>query len=285
MSRSSQSIKAIVNSIQKFYPTRLADKSWDNTGLLVEGSSLDVSVTEDKSAQLNILLTIDLTQSVADEGVAHNSSLILAYHPFIFRGLKSITTKDPQQRSLLKLISNGISVYCPHTAIDAAKGGVNDFLADGLAALQSLKSREVCDSDPKDHNEGEGMGRLVEFNEPVALTALVKQIKSHLQIDHVQVATADEHKKISTVALCAGSGGSVFKGVDADLYYTGELSHHEALFFKENGKTVILTNHTNCERGYLTVVKENLQRDLSEQGYTNVDIKISETDVDPLKTW
>lgn len=32
-------------------------------------------------------------------------------------------------------------------------------------------------------------------------------------------------KLIETIALCAGSGGSVLKGVKADVYLTGEMSH------------------------------------------------------------
>lgn len=44
---------------------------------------------------------------------------------------------------------------------------------------------------------------------------------------------------IRKIGLCAGSGGSMFKGLDADLYLTGELSHHEALAAKESGISVI----------------------------------------------
>ena len=67
-----------------------------------------------------------------------NVNFIMAYHPFIFRGLKSITHNDPQQRSLIKLIQNKISVYSPHTAVDSAKGGVNDFLVEGITKNQKL---------------------------------------------------------------------------------------------------------------------------------------------------
>jgi len=50
--------------------------------------------------------------------------------PIIFRGLKSLTLGNTQQNSLLRLAQEGISVYSPHTAVDAAPGGLNDFLAD-----------------------------------------------------------------------------------------------------------------------------------------------------------
>ena len=34
---------------------------------------------------------------------------------------------------------------------------------------------------------------------------------------------------VSSVAVCAGSGSSVLNGVAADLFVTGEMSHHEVL--------------------------------------------------------
>jgi putative NIF3 family GTP cyclohydrolase 1 type 2 len=58
-----------------------------------------------------VLLTIDLTKAVADEAIALKSSIVIAYHPVIFRGLKSITLANTQQQTLLRLASHGISVY------------------------------------------------------------------------------------------------------------------------------------------------------------------------------
>jgi putative NIF3 family GTP cyclohydrolase 1 type 2 len=77
-----------------------------------------------------VLLTIDLTKAVADEAIALKSSIVVAYHPIIFRGLKSLTFANSQQQTLLRLASHGISVYSPHTAVDAAPGGLGDWLAD-----------------------------------------------------------------------------------------------------------------------------------------------------------
>ncbi|SGZ51914.1 CIC11C00000003091 [Sungouiella intermedia] len=262
--------------VQKLYPLKLADKSWDNTGLL-----LDSSAECNETDACNILLTIDLTQSVADEAIKKRSNLILAYHPFIFRGLKLITSKDPQQRSLIKLIQNNISVYSPHTAIDSAKGGVNDFLADGITKVYPEAQREVIQPDAEE--EGCGMGRLVTLKEPVPLSKLVDNIKQTLGLSSVQVGLGRNEGKeqaVSSIAICAGSGGGVFRGVDADLYYTGELSHHEALFFTESGSSVIACNHSNTERAFLKELREQLLRELPD-----AEISISESDKDPYETW
>ncbi|KAI3405546.1 NIF3 [Candida oxycetoniae] len=263
-------------SIQKFYPIALADKTWDNTGLLVDSSYEDQL---QECSPIKVLLTIDLTQSVAEEAVKNNVKFIMAYHPFIFRGLKSITQQDPQQRSLIKLIKNQISVYSPHTAVDSANGGVNDFLVDVITKNLAIESSKPIE---KDLNFPEsGMGRFVTLKTPSKLKTLVGNVKSGLNLQHVQVA--ESTKEIKTIAICAGSGGSVFKNFEADLYFTGELSHHEALYFKESGSSVICCNHSNTERAFLEIIKMQLQEELnSEMGDQVI---ISETDRDPFETW
>lgn len=42
----------------------------------------------------------------------------------------------------------------------------------------------------------------------------------------------------------------MLNGLDVDLFFTGELSHHEALAAIEKGKCVITTFHSNSERGF-----------------------------------
>ncbi|KAI5955049.1 NIF3 [Candida jiufengensis] len=277
---SKNSVKRVVNAIQKFYPISLADKSWDNTGLLVDSSyeEPESSTTQ----QLKILLTIDLTQSVAQEAINKQCKFIMSYHPFIFRGLKSITQQDPQQRSLIKLIQNNISVYCPHTAVDSANGGVNDYLVKIVTDSENSNSSKPIEPDSNDPKCG--MGRIVELQEPRSITKIIGNVKKGLDLRHLQVAISNEgtEKPIKTVAICAGSGSGVFKGVEADLFLTGELSHHEALYLKESGSHVICCNHSNTERGFLKVIQKQLadELDLSEEN-----IIISESDKDPFETW
>jgi putative NIF3 family GTP cyclohydrolase 1 type 2 len=60
--------------------------------------------------------------------------------PIIFRGLKSLTLGDPQQQSLLRLAQVGISVYSPHTAVDAVPGGMADWLCDIVVSHSASRS-------------------------------------------------------------------------------------------------------------------------------------------------
>ena len=83
---------------------------------------------------------------------------------------------------------------------------------------------------------------------------------------------------IKSVAVCAGSGSSVLKDVVADLYVTGEMGHHDVLHAAQRGTTVILCEHSNSERGYLTVLCTKLQNLFGSQ----VTITQSKVDADPL---
>lgn len=113
-------LKEVVNALNKLAPPNLAEV-WDNVGLLVEPSSPD-NVNR-------IMLTIDLTQSVLHEAVLNNAQLIVSYHPPIFHPLKALRASTHwKERIIVKCIENNIAVYSPHTALDAVKGGINDWL-------------------------------------------------------------------------------------------------------------------------------------------------------------
>ena len=121
------------------------------------------------------------------------------------------------------------------------------------------------------------MGRLVTLKTPVSFETLLTRIKAYLSLPHVRVSKVKD--QITTVAICAGSGGSLLAGVKADLYLTGEMGHHEVLTANSKGTSVILCEHTNTERGYLKAV---LQGKLQELLGSDVKVITSVDDKDPL---
>jgi dinuclear metal center YbgI/SA1388 family protein len=104
-------------------PSRLAE-SWDNVGLLLG----------DRAAPCGrVLVAVDWTASVLEEALALGVDAVVSYHPPIFDPLKRLSSDDPKQRVLLEAAQAGIALLSPHTALDAVKGGVNDWLAEGIA--------------------------------------------------------------------------------------------------------------------------------------------------------
>ncbi|KAK5377734.1 hypothetical protein LTS13_004604 [Exophiala xenobiotica] len=362
---------AVVSSMRRLYPESLADKSFDNTGFLIQAPFISSRPRNRNS----VLLTVDLTRAVADEAIENNHSIVVAYHPIIFRGLKSITTEDTQQLSMTLLLAHGISVYCPHTAVDTVPNGMADWLCDIITGKTDVPEKhahtatpsspasetEVTTSDESekgsDHSRpstkptspsaagqddpftstdtpkpkslkmfrqhphrtyskptyprptssfhpavlshdrsvitpsprsaldeanqfvasdiyktnNTGAGRLIEFAAPQPLTVLITRIAHAIGLPKgfavaIPQGWTLEEISISSVATCPGSGGGVVRGCHADLVFTGELSHHEALAVTERGGCVISLFHSNSERGYLwTIMRERLENEVREE--------------------
>jgi putative NIF3 family GTP cyclohydrolase 1 type 2 len=122
--------------------------------------------------------------------------VIVSCHPPIFRPLKALTLADPIQASLLR---------SPHTALDSAQGGINDFLAEAILTSISEKGQRATmqtfitedgrgvsmtpvagiraikyASDPPEGHEDAGIGKFVELERRIGLDDLVRRIKPNL---------------------------------------------------------------------------------------------------------
>lgn len=247
-------LKELIQRLETLAPPELAEE-WDNTGLLIEP-------LKDRDIK-TVLLTIDLTEDVAREAIRLKADFIIAYHPLFFSGFQALEKSNPQARTAMRLIEKGIGVYSPHTALDAAPGGVNDWLA-GL-----------LDGDVRI----EGLARVVHLKKAISLPMFGKTVKEKLKLKTVQIAAAG--KTIKTVALCAGAGIEALRGIQADCYLTGEMKHHDVLAAVQNGTGVVLCGHTETEHGYLPILRKNLRRACGP------DIKtlISKADRAPLKAF
>jgi dinuclear metal center YbgI/SA1388 family protein len=188
------------------------------------------------------------------------------------------------------LAQHNIAVYSPHTAVDATIGGVNDWLATVLDP-HNVVADSVVQPVRVAGFEGAGYGRLIELAAPVDFDTLAAAYANKLGMASVMVArpspssSSASQGRIRTVALCAGSGYDVLKDTDADLYVTGEMTHHNALRLTMLGKYVLTVFHSNSERGFLReVLQRQLQGRLREQA-PEAEVLVSEEDRDPFEIW
>ncbi|MBT3278006.1 MAG: Nif3-like dinuclear metal center hexameric protein [Phycisphaerales bacterium] len=122
-------VDTISNVLEEFAPAALACE-WDNVGLLVGDPAAEVS---------RVLFCIDLTEAVLDEAIERGCEMVMAYHPVIFRGIKSVTPASAPV--VFRAMQHGIAIHSMHTALDVAAGGTNDVLAEvvGLSQSQPLE--------------------------------------------------------------------------------------------------------------------------------------------------
>ena len=119
-------VKDIVGVLEAFAPP-VYQEGYDNCGLQV-GNPAD--------AVTGVLLTLDITEAVLDEAIARNCNLVVAHHPVIFSGLKSLTGRNYVERTVLKAIKAGINIYAAHTNADNVAHGVNAKIAEKLGLTQ-----------------------------------------------------------------------------------------------------------------------------------------------------
>ena len=121
-------ISEVIQELEKLAPLSLQE-SYDNAGLIVGDSNAEA---------MHPIICLDSTEAVVDEAIAAGSNLIIAHHPIVFSGLKSITGKNYIEKTLLKAIKNDIAIYAIHTNLDNVKAGVNKIMGEKIG-LRNLK--------------------------------------------------------------------------------------------------------------------------------------------------
>jgi dinuclear metal center YbgI/SA1388 family protein len=123
-----------------------------------------------------------------------------------------------------------------------------------------------------------GMGRVGDVGR-VTVVSLVERLKAGLGLGHVLFA-GDPQRRVSRVAVCAGSGGELVPDAIAarvELFVTGELRHHDVLRARAAGMDIVCTLHSASERPALV----GLERRLAER-LPGVAILRSAADREPL---
>ena len=148
----------LVREMETIAPPALAEP-WDKVGLQVGDRTRTI-----KGA---ILLTIDLTERVLAEAAQLGVGAIVAYPPPIWNPLSSLGDATAQERIIRGAIEAGIAVYTPHTALDASRGGITDWLCEGISAEAGQAREGVIAGDcralaPHADDEG-GRVKLVTF--------------------------------------------------------------------------------------------------------------------------
>ncbi|MEO8590557.1 MAG: Nif3-like dinuclear metal center hexameric protein [Flavobacteriales bacterium] len=162
-------IKDIASALEQWAPRSLQE-DYDNSGLQVGDPEAEVT---------SALVCLDCTEAVVEEAAATGCGLIIAHHPVIFKGLKSLTGRNYVERTILAALRHGIAIFAIHTNLDNVLEGVNGEIANrlGLKPLRVLDPKpdqllKLVVFVPKDHADpvrnalfGAGAGRIGGYDE------------------------------------------------------------------------------------------------------------------------
>ncbi|MEJ5170872.1 MAG: Nif3-like dinuclear metal center hexameric protein [Fimbriimonadales bacterium] len=147
-------VGSVLDWIDRVAPWRSAYRG-DPVGLQVGSPSATVE---------RALVSLDRSFAAAQRAIETESQLWVTHHPLLFRPLERLTDGSDEGRLALLLARHGVSLVSAHTNWDAARGGVNDTLAE-LLGLQD--ARPFGPSGPAEES------KLVVFAPEEAAEALV----------------------------------------------------------------------------------------------------------------
>ena len=277
----------IVDVMEEWAPSRWAMET-DNVGLLVGDRARPVS---------RILTALDVSEDVLREAVQNRFDFIVTHHPLISRHVQPInriTTDNPFGKKIMTLIGSGIGLFCAHTNLDVAPGGVNDLLFDliGLTDKEYLISQTSTQTSPQtspqknEKNEKKPtLGLIGQLPHSIPLSSFAEHVGRVLSLPNVRYVGATD-KQIRKVGLCGGNGTALINYAlekKCDVYITGDLNYHLAMFSEESGMALIDGTHYSTEVPISQAIANYLSAAAARQRYDLV-IQASSTERQVFKS-
>lgn len=232
----------IVRIIEQLAPVELA-MDYDNVGLIVGDL---------KSKVTGVMVGLELNEMIIKEAISFGCNVIVVHHPLIFRPVYSILAGTPQGNKIFTLVQNNISVIAAHTNLDSTVNGLNDFV------LKKLGIEPVpC------QNVNIRIGTI----KTTDLMSFIKHVKDCLELEYIHYC-GDEHKQVSRVGLCTGSGMSFYRAAcdeKVDVFITGDMKYHDAVDGVECGVPIIDATHFGSEIWVEDLLHEYLSNTLTAE--------------------
>ncbi|GAA4172033.1 Nif3-like dinuclear metal center hexameric protein [Gryllotalpicola koreensis] len=253
---------------ERLWPADGAE-SWDAPGLVAGAPGQSVS---------SIHLVVDAVTESLDEAIASGADLVIAHHPLLLFGVKSVAETHYKGSVLAKLIRSQTALLSAHTNADVVADGTSAVLAErlGLAGIRPIAPSAA---------PGTGIGRVGELPEAVSLGRLARTLADVLPPTAGGIRVAGSYDQpVRTVAVCGGAGDSLLAHPEvlaADVYITADLRHHPASEAREQhllgaGPALIDVSHWASEWLWLDTAAAQLRHELPEASVT-----VSEVRTDP----
>ncbi|MEU8567573.1 Nif3-like dinuclear metal center hexameric protein [Streptomyces pathocidini] len=261
----------VIAQLDALWPPERAEE-WDAVGTVCGEPGAEVR---------RVLFAVDPVQEVVDEAVRLGADLLVTHHPLYLRGTTTVAAATFKGRVVHTLIKNDIALHVAHTNADRADPGVSDALAGAL----DLRITGPLVPDPTDPAGRRGLGRICELDEPLTLRALADRAAARLPATAQGIRVAgDPDRTVTRVAVCGGSGDSLFAQVRAagvDAYVTADLRHHPASEARQHSPLGLVdAAHWATEWPWIEQAAAQLD-EISDRHGWNLRTHISRTATDP----
>ena len=251
-------IKSIYDLLNSSFPIA-NQETWDQSGLrLFDLKSTPIS---------KIILCLDCTKDIIDYAIENNYKLIISHHPIFTKNKYFEPSKfDTENIKILK--AHKISLLSLHTCIDNHEDGLNTYILKkiGVNNIQKNNCKYGCYFSGTLPNE-------------ITTKSFTKLLFKKLNLSHVIAMKNRINNKVKNIALCCGSGFSVFRTEinnlnQFDAILTGDIKWHDWRLVDQCKWALIDIGH-DVEKNFCFLIKEKI-----EQNFKNISIKIVEPYLD-----
>lgn len=239
-------LSQIMAVADRLFPFEAAEP-WDNCGIQIGDPGRVVHT---------IAFSLDATpQTVAFAANLH-CDLLITHHPIILEPIRRIAPDNLPGSTLLAAARSGVDVVSLHTNLDAAAGGLNDYLATALG-LEDI----VTPADAR-------CARLGSLVAPLSLFDFADRVSKSLALNALRIVAGGDCP-VRKIFCASGSGmGYLDEAVacGADVMVTGDLRYHAAREALQRGMPVIDAGHYGLEKAAPIVMAEAFRTEFSGMG-------------------
>lgn len=231
--------RILFEELEKFYPGSLAE-SWDNPGL--QAGRRDQEIRK-------VYIALDQNMENIEGAIQEKADLLLTHHPLLIGGIKSVTGDDLAGRRLLRLIESGTASYAMHTNYDVVTMG------ELAASILGLSGTEVLTEIGREPETGNvyGYGRIGGLPCEMTAEGCAALVKERFGLECVKVY-GKPGAAVRRAAILPGAGKDMVEDAlkkKADVYITGDFSHHAGLDAEDEGLVVIDAGHYGIEHIFI----------------------------------
>lgn len=248
----------VIDVMNHHYPPALAQE-WDRVGL---------SVGEPSAQVRRVGFAVDPCAATVREAIDRGAQLLVTHHPLFLRGTHSVAATTGKGQWVTDLIRSGCALFSAHTNADAAVDG------SGAALASLLQLDNVRPLEPDANDRALGIGTVGELPLTMSVRELAQRLKALIPQTPAGITIGgDPERIVRTVALCPGSGDSLFarvRAVKADVYVTADLRHHPATDHLWNGGCPLIgLTHFASEWPLLVNLRRRVSVELDVDAYVS----------------
>ena len=225
---------------------------WDNSGVQI--GDLSRSITA-------IAFSLDPSVKAVGFAAENKCDLLVTHHPVLLNPIKRVVASELTGRVILSAAKANVDIISLHTNLDAAQGGLNDFLSQLLGLLEV----QVPLNAPS--------ARLGKLFKPEALSELAQTMCQKLALDSVRIVGPLD-KMVNSVFLVSGSGMGYLEQATlskADVMVTGDIRYHGAIDAQSSQISLIDAGHFGLEKFAIRLMRDKFEDEISKLGW-NIDL-------------